>query len=95
LVLLSVGCAVAAVVAAATSAGALFTITVNDANDGTPVPAKCTSSGDCTLRAAIEAANAAGADTTITLPDANTVPNNPSASPVVGIQHLGSVTAPC
>jgi CSLREA domain-containing protein len=89
LVVLSVGGALAAVVGVPTAAGALVTITVNDAGDATPTPANCTAvtEGDCTLRAAIQAANAAGDDTTITLPDANTVPNNPSASHVYTVEN--------
>jgi hypothetical protein len=82
-VTLGVGTGVGVEVAGQATAGALVTITVNDAGDAAPVPANCTATpteGDCTLRAAIEAANAATDDTTITLPDANTVPNNPSAS---------------
>jgi CSLREA domain-containing protein len=79
------GAVVGADVISQSTAGAAITITVNDASDGAPVPANCTTSGPCTLRAAIQAANASAGDATITLPDANTVPNNPSASHIYAL----------
>ena len=78
----TIGAGLGVGVLGAAPAGAATAITVNDAGDGTPVPANCTLTpeGDCTLRAAITAANTSGGDAVITLPDANTVANNPSTT---------------
>src|SRR5580692_2128473 len=86
---LGLGTGVGVEVVGQSAAGALVTITVNDAGDGSPTPANCTMATelDCTLRAAIEAANAATDDTTITLPDANTVPNNPSSTHIYSLSN--------
>jgi len=82
----TVGTGIGIAVLDGAAAGAATLITVNDASDGSPVPANCLGvEGDCTLRAAIEAANASAGDATITLPDANSVPNSPSGSHIYAL----------
>ncbi len=64
------GVGLALIPVAAGPAGAVTTYVVDNANDGTAVPADCTTpvTGECTLRSALAAAAAAGTDVTITLP---------------------------
>ena len=67
-----------AVLIESSPAGAITTITVNDAGDATPTPSNCVTptEGDCTLRAALLQAAILDGDVTINLPDPNSVEFN-------------------